>query len=261
MKANSRQRVRTNNLVAIVSFALALLGNAANAVADLKADADTVFDWAELTFPTIFPSHQATQQISDWLYRRYPESDLYVGINNQDVYYISGSTLREGGDPTYLNSVPSIMQLVASVPEIDYSVPQALEGHSISREGDVFKVSTNACISDPQVGVNYYPQQAMENGISVLSRVNVTQTANGVSGPFSFVTCTKNIAPNAATTAIALNVCYTDDSTPPMSTQTQGTIVYEQVADCFGTDADIVTDIVNDYFWVKVDGKLVKLTN
>jgi hypothetical protein len=261
MKTNSRQVIRTNNLVAIVSFALVLLGNAANAVADLKADADTVFDWAELTFPTIFPSHQPTQRVSDWLYRRYPESDLYVGINNQDVYYISGNALREGGNPTYLNNVPSIMQLVAPVPEIDYSVPQALEGHLISREGEVFKVSTNACIPDPQVGVNYYPQQAMENGISVLSRINVTQAVNGISGPLSFVTCTKNIASNVATTAIALNVCYTDDSASPMSTQTQGTIVYEQVADCFETDADIVTDIANDYFWVKVGDKLVKLTN
>jgi hypothetical protein len=56
---------------------------------------DQLFDWAERTYPSLFPTHQTTQFSSPYFYRYYPETDLHVGIANEGVYLL-GTIYTEG---------------------------------------------------------------------------------------------------------------------------------------------------------------------
>ncbi|MEQ1635974.1 MAG: hypothetical protein ABL903_04730 [Methylococcales bacterium] len=62
------------------------------AKADLTQDAESIFNWAENTFPRYFPSHRTTQTLDYWRYRYYPETGIYVGANTMDnnVYGLGG---------------------------------------------------------------------------------------------------------------------------------------------------------------------------
>jgi hypothetical protein len=54
-------------------------------------DVDSLFNWAEGHFPQYFPSHQATLFSSPYLYRHYPETDIYVGVDGQFVRVLGGA--------------------------------------------------------------------------------------------------------------------------------------------------------------------------
>lgn len=55
------------------------------AYADLASDADIIFNWAEKTFPQYFSNKAVTQTLDVWLYRYYPTTNIYVGVNRNDV--------------------------------------------------------------------------------------------------------------------------------------------------------------------------------
>jgi hypothetical protein len=44
-------------------------------------DTSQLFDWAEVHFPTLFPGHQANQTFATYVYRFYPETGNYVGVD------------------------------------------------------------------------------------------------------------------------------------------------------------------------------------
>src|SRR5512140_232670 len=44
-------------------------------------DTSQLFDWAEAHFPTLFPSHQVNQTFATYVYRFYPETGNYVGVD------------------------------------------------------------------------------------------------------------------------------------------------------------------------------------
>lgn len=48
-------------------------------------DATAFMDWAELTFPKLFPSHQRDQQKDGFTYRFYAETATYLGVINGTV--------------------------------------------------------------------------------------------------------------------------------------------------------------------------------
>ena len=68
-----------------------LVGNIHFASADIASDTERLLNWAEITYPNLFPSCQATQNIEPWIYRYYPESQIYAGVNRNDKYvYVLG---------------------------------------------------------------------------------------------------------------------------------------------------------------------------
>ncbi len=69
--------------------------------ADTSSDTNLLFDWAESTYPTIFSTHETTKSIQlaenanelagSWLYRLYPEQNVYAGVlNEKDIYVLGG---------------------------------------------------------------------------------------------------------------------------------------------------------------------------
>lgn len=64
---------------------------------------DNLFDWAEKTYPQHFPGHANSQIAAPYLYRHYPTTGNYVGVDGQNVYVlgpVSGGTLSRVGSLT-----------------------------------------------------------------------------------------------------------------------------------------------------------------
>jgi len=82
--------------------------------ADILDDTDTVLNWAESFYPQIFPSHQATQRTEPWLYRYYPETNIYVGTNTNDnsIYFLGGDW--EDRSPRYINNLSYLLKVAKS---------------------------------------------------------------------------------------------------------------------------------------------------
>lgn len=74
----------TSKKFAIGIYAIILSGNFNPAFADLSSDTETLLNWAENTYPAYFPNHQATQSIEPWLFRFYPDTGIYAGVNKGD---------------------------------------------------------------------------------------------------------------------------------------------------------------------------------
>ena len=72
-------------------LALLLAGHIQLALADMVSDTEKVLNWAEKTFPDLFPNHQITQAYDNWLFRYYPETEIYAGVNRLDTAgYVMG---------------------------------------------------------------------------------------------------------------------------------------------------------------------------
>lgn len=55
-------------------------------------DTKALFDWAELTFPTLFTSHETTQQTGNYAYRYYAGSGNALGVSDGIVYALGTAT-------------------------------------------------------------------------------------------------------------------------------------------------------------------------
>lgn len=75
------------------------------------ATADTLFDWAERTYPSLFPGHPATQLASPYIYRHYPSTGVYLGIWTNDVYAMGGPF---GPRPSRVGQVASFWGLAVT---------------------------------------------------------------------------------------------------------------------------------------------------
>ncbi len=64
-------------------------------------DADSLMDWAERTYPTLFPSHRPTLSSDPYVFRHYPETGHYIGIAGTEVYVL-GPAVGGGPDPVYM---------------------------------------------------------------------------------------------------------------------------------------------------------------
>ena len=76
----------------VTTSALIMIGHAHLASADFNSDTEKLLNWAETTYPNYFPNHQITQSIDPWLFRYYPDTKIYAGVNktNNDVYVLGG---------------------------------------------------------------------------------------------------------------------------------------------------------------------------
>lgn len=87
------------------------IGNISFASADTASDTDTLFNWAENNYPTYFPTHQTTQNIAPWLFRFYPDTNVYAGVNtdNNGVFVFGGPWGND--NPTYIDSLSNLLAI------------------------------------------------------------------------------------------------------------------------------------------------------
>jgi len=96
---------RKNKLLAACT--LALLINGTLVKADLACESDLLFNWAEAHFQDLFPRPANTETLAPWLYRFYPESGIYAGVNSdKDVYLMGGSF---GNEPFYIDKLGNLL--------------------------------------------------------------------------------------------------------------------------------------------------------
>jgi len=69
--------------VTAIAFTICL--NVSHLHAALLEDANRLFNWAEIQYPTLFsPSKQGTQEGFGYLFRHYPGSNSYAGVHITD---------------------------------------------------------------------------------------------------------------------------------------------------------------------------------
>jgi hypothetical protein len=274
-------------LLLISTSALILLVKANFASANLATDTERLLNWAETTFPQYFPSHQGTQSIEPWLFRFYPESQVYAGVNKSDnsVYVLGGSF---GVTPTRIDSLVNLMTQVnnsggnGSIAGCDTSTVPA--GISYSQSGNVVTVTTSGqCVPAPDLSNSNLckpPKQTAPSGISLLGTNTVSSsqitgiTVTGfpidlkqiVDATANVKHCTKNAPVETANIIVNSDLCF-DVTTaitsiippgtpgivtnPPVLYSTKGTFTTQTVADCFATDATTVTDSYTGEVWIR----------
>lgn len=270
-----------------------------NAVrADTASDTETVLNWAESTFPDLFPTHQATQNINPWLFRHYPETGIYVGVNQDDngVYVLGGPW----ESATFIDTLPNVVNVAlnaggSSISACNTSLSPA--GISYSQSGNVVTITTNGqCLLAPDLSnaanTNLcQPQiQSTASGISVLSSNQVTSsTIEGITtstpvNPFESILaatanvkyCTINAPTNVVDVVVNTDLCFDITEllsslptvegvsiTPPVNYRFTGTASNTTVSDCFATDASAIFDAVTSEVWIKneLTGEFVQATN
>ncbi len=273
-----------------------LLSSIHFASADTASDTETLLNWAENTYPQFFPNHQTTQSIEPWLFRYYPDTGVYAGVQKYEnnVYVLGGPW---GNNPTLIAALPDLIVQITdsggngSIPACNTANVPA--GMSFTQNGNAVNVTTNgSCIALPASNsLCETPQQTSASGISVLTATNVTSSSiggisislPGIPNPFeSFVSnftsgkhCTINAPADAANLVVHSDVCYdittafddfVDDIpgitiTPPITLALKDTVTNQTVSDCFATDAQTVYDAFANRTWIKEGGSFVEVGN
>lgn len=277
-----------------------LIANFHSVFATTSSDTEKLLNWAENTHPNIFPSHQATQSIEPWLYRYYPESNIYAGVNKNDnsVYVLGGPW---GNNPTLINSLSNLIDQIdnsggnSGISACDTT--NSLSGISYSQSGNIVTVTTNgACISAPDItntDLCKAPQQSTASGISLLGTNTVTSSSitglstsiPGLPNPFQAIVdaaanvkhCTMNAPDETANLVVNSDLCLDITATltdtlaglpvdgivlaPPVKYITKGTYRTEGVTDCFATDAMTINDAYTGDAWINQSGHFIKVNN
>ncbi len=266
-------------------FALILFTHVQWVAADTASDTERLLNWAENTYPQFFPSRQATQSIEPWLFRYYPESGVYAGVNKGDsnVYVMGGPW---GNSPTIIDTLPHLIGVVdgsggnSSIAACDPSKVPA--GVNYSQSGNVVTVTTNGCVVMSDINNTNLctpPRQSAPSGISLLSTNTVTSsnlTGITVSGfpdmVKSFVdaaanvkNCTRNAPQEISNLTINSSICIDITNVvtglvasmpgvvtnPPVQYSTASTYSNQIVTDCFATDASSVFDAYTGEVWIR----------
>ncbi len=100
---------KTNKTITLFFCTLVFIGNIGLAAADTASDTDTLLNWAESNYPAHFPTHQTTQSIAPWLFRFYPDTNVYAGVNTSDNgVYVFGWPWGNV-NPIYIDSLPNLL--------------------------------------------------------------------------------------------------------------------------------------------------------
>ncbi len=280
--------------------ALVLLVNTHLAFSDTVSDTETLLNWAEITYPELFPSHQATQNVEPWLFRHYPEPDIYAGVNQNDhgVYVLGGIW---GNSPTFIGNLSNLISQITnsnsngSIAACDTTNVPA--GIAFSQSGNIISASSNGqCVLIPDLtntNMCQVPQQTTASGVSLLSSNTVTSSrmeglttsTPGLPNPFQAIVdatanvkhCTINAPTEAANLVVNSDLCFDITSplsalladftlegivvTPPVNYFFTGTYTSQTVADCFATDAATISDAFTGETWVNQNGDFVKTGN
>ena len=266
--------------------------------ADTASDAETILNWAENTYPGLFPSHQATQNINPWIFRHYTEAGIYAGVNQNDngVYVFGGPWERI----TFIDTLPNVVNLALNSGNNNISACDTSfspTGISYSQSGNVVTITTNGqCLpapdlSDPtSANLCQPPIQPTATGISVLSSNEITSSAiegittDSMTNPFESILaatanvkyCSINTPASAADIVVNSDLCFDITEllsslpsiegvtiTPPVKYHFAGTSTSTSVPDCFATDASAIFDAVTGDVWIKnsLTGEFVQATN
>ncbi len=276
---------------------LVLLVNTHLAFSDMASDTETILNWSEKTYPELFPSHQATQSIEPWLFRHYPESGIYAGVNQNDngIYVLGGVW---GNNPTFIDNLSNLISQIGNsggngnIAACDTTNTPA--GIVYSQSGNVISVSSNGqCVLAPELtntNICQVPQQTTASGISSLSSNTITSSkieglttsTPGLPNPFQAIVdatanvkhCTINATPEDASLVVNSDLCFDITSaitpllagfpiegivvTPPIQYSATGTNTSQIVADCFATDATTISDAFSGETWINQNGVFVK---
>ncbi|MCC8997558.1 MAG: hypothetical protein LM517_11060 [Nitrosomonas sp.] len=275
---------------------VAFFGNIQSSVADVATDTEKLLNWAQNSYKNFFPSIQPTQTLAPWLYRFYPETGIYAGVNieTNDVYVMGG---QFGNNPQRVDSLASMITTVdnsgtyTGIPGCDTTKMPA--GFTATQSGNVVTVTTNGqCIAmptDDSGNVCDAPPQPTATGISTLGENTINQSeVKGVqvpSGPNANVlqqfvdatakikTCTINADQESANLIINADICLDITSaiqdlassipgitiTPPVTYHMKSTATNQVVSDCFATDASFIDNAFTGESWVKENGTFVKV--
>ena len=276
---------------------LFLLINAHSAFSGIASDTETILNWSEKTYPELFPSHQATQSIEPWLFRYYPESGIYAGVNQNDsAIYVLGGVW--GSNPTFIDNLSNLINQIGNsggdgnIAACDTTNTPA--GIFYSQSGNVISVSSNGqCIIAPALtntNICKVPQQTAASGISVLSSNTVTSSkmeglttsTPGLPNPVQTIVdatanvkhCTINATTEAASLVVNSDLCFDITSAitpllagfplegivvaPPIKYSATGTNTSQIVDDCFATDATTISDAFSGETWTNQNGSFVK---
>ncbi|MFZ1853037.1 MAG: hypothetical protein WAU15_12635 [Nitrosomonas sp.] len=284
-----KKRIKHLFLSIITTFTI--LGSMPSALADASADIEKLLNWAQNTYKNLFPSIQPTQTLEPWVYRFYPETGIYVGLNKNDNYvYVLGGHF--GNAPQKIDTLAALIMQVdnsggnTGVPGCD--VTQIPGGITASQSGNVVTVTTNGkCIPMPQdANICKFSQQPTATNISVLGTNSVTHSQiTGISissGPniiqqivdgmaANVKICTINAPAGSEKLTVNSDLCFDITSaveglgipgvtiSPPVQYFMKGTFAAQTVADCFKTDASVITNAVTGETWTQQNGQLIKI--
>lgn len=142
-------------------------------------DTDTVLNWAETKYPQFYPNHQTTQIAEPWLYRYYPETDIYVGTNTNDnsIYFWVGPL--ENKSPTYIDSLSNLLNKAQGSAPNSASGLQSITLPPFLHDIDIYATTgaTKAIIFlHGGGGTNYH--HAYELGLNLVNSYPTTSTIN-----------------------------------------------------------------------------------
>ncbi|SDX42006.1 hypothetical protein [Nitrosomonas halophila] len=276
----------------IAACASVLIGQTSSAFADLSSDTETLLNWAERTFPHLFPTHQATHSLDPWRFRYYPQTNIYAGINTQDqnVYVLGGPWGYD--NPTQISPVSTLLADITQSGG-DGSIPACKTddipaGFVYTQSGNTVNITTNGqCIKlPPDTDFCEAPEEevAAPTGISILTTVDVLKsewggvTFNNGPGniPDSFsgntAVCVINASPDQAPLTINTDICLdvTDEvmedfASDPGITITDSSITHatqttmrnDRVPDCFQTEAISIHDAYTGQTWINIGGQFI----
>ncbi len=253
---------------------------------------ETVFNWAENSYPELFPNHQTTQLVDPWAFRFYPETGIYTGVKDNEVFVLGGPWGTD--NPTFIDTLPNLFAQIqgtggnGSVPACSdtSTIPQ---GMVITQSGNVVNITTNGqCIIIPESeNTNFCepPPALRATGISILNTNNVNsfQTTGitldlppGFPDPLSTFAqnssiCIINAEEELANLVVNSNICFdmTDQLSsfsdlpgvtinPPITVTTITSSTNQRVSDCFATNAAFITDIFTGESWMNMNGHFVR---
>jgi hypothetical protein len=150
-------------------------------------DVETIFNWAEDNFPRFFPPPGAlTQSFEPWLYRYYPSTDIYVGVNISCEVWVLGDVF---GGLVYISTVQELLDTItpppAPIPDIlgTYSGSLAATTTECSEGGDgAFTLTGGITITSHQVGEAFKASgELMVERFGVLFRLNIDFSGSATS--------------------------------------------------------------------------------
>ncbi|MCF7971309.1 MAG: hypothetical protein K9L22_09125 [Methylococcaceae bacterium] len=274
-------------------IAIALLFAMQTAHADLVSDGELIMDGAQKVYPQFFPSQESTQVLEPWRFRFYPETGVYVGVNQQDsgVYLLGGAF---GDSPFYVDKADAVLTLInnqlgtAGGSDLICDTSTVPDGFSYSQSGNTINVTTNGqCIKVADTS-NYCDVNTEKdaNGVPVATNIHVLMATNitnfelqGISFPgFDDIikqqmtnqkVCIIHAPTEFTNYTVNMDVCMDITDTlsgsgipmsGPITTHLVGSSDSTRVNDCFATDASVITNIVTKESWVKgVSGGFTKI--
>lgn len=174
-------------------YGFILISNFKLVFADTVSDTEKLLNWAEGTYSELFPSHQVTQSFESWLFRFYPETGVYAGVNQTDNNaYVAGGAW--GNDPVFIDTLPNLIGLIpsswAGAAPI-HKIPQRAEEIEVamSANGDAVAVWLE---NDPGISINsvwavhystaanaWSEAQLLDSGAQSANKPKVAMDANG----------------------------------------------------------------------------------